>query len=251
MSIGDILNLLHDAFQIYYYIDDDGYLHLEHISKFYYNTDSQLDLSSLSDAYTKQPVSYGQHTVTSDDSYLFSDISLTADSDDALELFRTLKVTCLDARCFNASPKEVNMGIFKTDIDYLLASAADRMEGIAMLLPSVDKLGQMQITQTRVYRCDIKGIDDGAYPLWPTNYEASSYKLLEYYRWNFPSEKVDHCDFTPIEVTPFKTYEFQIPLEIDLDMSRMISTDLGLGLILSYEVSLDSRWATIKVLLIV
>jgi hypothetical protein len=252
LTLKKILDLLRDAFQIYYYIDASGRLHLEHISWFYgLNKVDNIQYNTLDrvDEYSKKLLDYGHGQVSADSGYLYSSIQLAADSEDAFELFKPLKIKCLDALCQDLDKKEVTLGDFKTDIDYIYASASERSDGILMLIPSTrTRIGKKVISYSSTVRCDIKGLNNNPYTLWPTNYKASSYELLNYYRWNFASLSVDHCAFQPIEQARYIIQEIQVPIKDDLDMLKLIQTRFGDGFILSYKIDLDSRFATIKLL---
>lgn len=252
LTLKKILDMLRDAFQIYYYLDDAGKLHLEHISWFYgvgQSNNVQYDTQALKDEYTKILLDYGHGEIKSNDSYLYSAITMTADSEDALELFKPLKITCLDEHCTLQDDKNVALNDFKTDIDYMYASASERTDGIALILPVKDKMqGIPTLSYTQKNRCDIKGLNESQYTVWPTNYKASSYELLQYYRWNFASLLVDHCSFTPIANSRYLEQEIRVPVDEDLDMIKLIHTRFGNGFIMSYKIDIDSRFATIKLL---
>lgn len=252
LSLKKIFDMLRDAFQIYYFVDESGKLHLEHISWFYgiNKLDNvQYDTLAVRDAYTKTIIDYGQGKIQADNSYLYSTIKMTADSDDALELFRSLEIKCLEEPCRALDTKEVVLGDFKTDVDYMYASMSERSDNIALLVPTVDiKTGDAHLTYARITRCDIHGLNDHLYNLWPTNYKATSYELLRYYRWNFASKLTDHCSYQVEEREHYFIQEIQIPVDVDIDMEKLISTRFGEGFILSYKLDLDSRYATVKLL---
>ena len=252
LSLKKIFDMLRDAFQIYYYVDELGKLHLEHISWFYgiNKLDNvQYDTLSMRDAYTKINVDYGQGKIQADNSYLYSSIKMTADSDEALELFRPLEIKCLEEPCRTLDTEEIVLGDFKTDIDYMYASMSERSDSIALLVPTVNRITRsIQLVYSKITRCDIHGLNDYMYNLWPTNYKATSYELLQYYRWNFASLLTDHCAYQAIERARYFTQEIQIPVDTDIDMEKLISTRFGEGFILSYKLDLDSRYATINLL---
>lgn len=252
ITLRKVLDMLRDAFQIYYYLDNRGCLHLEHISWFYgvgKSNNVQYNTLALKDEYTKVLIDYGHGKIEANNDYLYSSITMTADSEDALELFKPLNIKCLDESCVALDSKEVMLTDFKTDIDYLYASASERTDGLALILPSSGKiLSTPRLSYTQKNRCDIKGLNESGYTLWPTNYLASSYELLQYYRWNFASLVVDHCSFEPILQARYFEQEIQVPVDIDIDMIKFIQTRFGDGFIMSYKIDLDSRYATIKLL---
>lgn len=252
LNLNDIFNLLQNAFQVYYFIDDEGYLHLEHISWFYgFNKvdNVQFNIIENKDEYTKVSLDYGQGTISADDGYLYSDFSMTSDTDDSSELFNKLEIKCLESTCALADKRDVTLGKFRTDINYIYAEASDMGDGVVMLMPNITKIGKKpELNYATITRCDIKGLNDYPYKLWPINYRASSYSLLMYYRLNFASLLVDHCSFEPEERERFMKQELQIPIKFDIDMTKMIRTRFGEGLILSHKLDLDSRYASITLL---
>jgi len=252
LSLKKIFDMLRDAFQIYYFVDESGRLRLEHISWFYgiNKLDNvQYDTLAIRDAYTKAIIDYGQGKIQADNSYLYSTIKMAADSDDALELFKPLEIKCLEEPCRTLDTKEIVLGDFKTDVDYMYASMSERSDAIALLVPARDgRTGDIRLTYTKVTRCDIHGLNNYPYNLWPTNYKATSYELLQYYRWNFASVLTDHCTYQVKERARYFIQEIQIPVDADIDMEKLINTRFGEGFILSYKLDLDSRYATVKLL---
>ena len=254
LTLEQILDMLRDAFQIYYYVDEQGKLHLEHITSFYaFNIDdatvAAYNTEILRDAYTKKLLDYGQGKLKANNSYLYSSIELTSDSDDATELFAPLEIQCLEESCLLLDKKEVSLDGFKTDIDFIYADMQERSDDIVLVLPIKDPAtDEIILSFSNKNRCDIKGLNEYNYTLWPTNYKASSFELLRYYRWNFASLVVDSCAFYPIDRARYFEQEIQIPIDVDVDIQNLIHTRFGNGFIISYKLDLDSRYATLVLL---
>ena len=251
LTLGKIFNMLRDAFQIYYFVDDDGKLHLEHISWFYGLGRLgliQYDTTTVKDQYTKVILSHGQGKISANNSYLYSALRITADSEEALPLFKPYEIKCLEEPCSLLDIKDIQLGDFKTDIDYLYASMGERSDGIALLIADKTKNLKPIITYTAVNRCDLVGLNNYPYTLWPTNYKASSFSLFYYYKWNFASLITDNCVFEPEERARYNEEEIQVPVDADIDMLKLIHTRFGDGFILNYSIDLDSRYATLKLL---
>lgn len=252
VSLNDIFDLLQKAFQVYYFIDDDGYLHLEHISWFYGKNKSnniQLDTTLIKDEYTKTIFDYGQGIVKADDSYLYSAISFTSDTDESSELFNTIEINCLESTCALLDKKEITFSKFRTDVDKIYAEAKDQSDELVMLLPILNRVTQeLEVYYRQEAGCGLKGLNDNQYYLWPTNYKASSLRLLDYYRWNFASLLTDHCSYEPIERERFIKQDIQVPLRNDIDMIKHIQTRFGSGLVLSCKIDLDTRMASLTLL---
>lgn len=258
-TLKNIMDMLQQCFRCYWFIENNK-LRIEHISWFLKggtyteNNIIGIDLTSLSNVNNKKVLSYAQNTVQYNKDELVSRYEF--DWPDNCSLAFSGKPINVDGTYIQEDKNESIMpNNVAADVDFMLLNPESFSEdGFALLGASKDKsswkLPYLKFTLVDSY----SGIE---YSINVQNgYMAWSF-LEIFYLWDMPSMnfKIDGVsrinsmnEYYVRGVKRIMTQSIKMPCEEDIDVSKLIKTEIGLGQIDSVSIDMNTRQASIDLL---
>lgn len=258
VKLKDLFDLLKNAMQLYWYIDDNNVMHIEHVSWFlkggtYGQKVAQLDITSAKDAFNRKVFDTGHGTIKYDTNALYSRFTLAAD-EDTTDASAEVSMDVYDGLNYDKGPQDISLGSFRVNLDYLFAtgSADSHEDNFAFILAHHESgsntIGLYSIPRITYSNPDMICDCGEQYNMRPLNTYAMPRFLVNYYMQNFAGRDLSLKAYTPQELTPVRRQTISIPAEIDIQPYGFIMTRFGKGLIDKISTDLDSQYATIELL---
>lgn len=266
ITFEELMGLLRDLYNLYWYIDDDRYLHIEHLTWFLnggsYNTyqgSVQLDLtdSTVRDAFNKKMTGYWQKAYEFNMSEAARRLELTY-AEKGTEFFEGLSVDVLNNYLREASTNSKSVSNFTADLD-LMRIEPNRYssDGFALLAyldivtpqPPYEPTGFRAVPVTGVVVTEADGWQRQAYI---NNLFASWLYCQHFYMYNLSGDNMkvnlkleslpngSSLDFVH-GLARLRKQKVRFPFDNDPDMIDLIRTDLGYGAPESFEIDALSR----------
>lgn len=255
ITLAKVLSMLKYAYQIYWYIDNNGDIHIEHVNYFdngySYNEEMPVlivDLETELHTNTKNNKVFGQNKVKFDKQDM-PEIYSFGWMDIQTKPFDGYQIKCLDQYIQKGVKDEISVGSFSTDIDFILSSPNDvSKEGFVFFgCPVISGNPQWDLNIEEVNANDEDGITI-KYRLQNAN--AAFIKIHEnMWRYALPCENVNinNADTTAITTGRFKVQNVEfadsVMAEIlkDIDnCNKVIRTQQGDGHIKTLSINLNS-----------
>lgn len=255
ISLAKIFSMLKQVFKAYWYIDDNGSLHIEHVSYFdnglNYTDSPQLliDLESELHTNTKNNKVFGQNKVKFDKQEMPEQFSFSW-ADVQTRPFIGYPINCLDAYIQKGQKEENAIGDFDSDVDFVLSSPNDvSKEGFFLFaLPPISGGGYS--STLKVEKVSITDEVGDTYDVEIQNGEAAFVKIHKnWWRYSLPCENVNinNEDTTAITTGRFKlqSVEFADVVMADIlkdidNCNKVLRTQQGDGHIKSISINLNS-----------
>lgn len=241
ITLKDVLSMLKNLFQAYWYIGTDNKFHVEHISYFknggsYSNSPTVgIDLTAILNSRNGKPWSYhtSEYTFNKEDMperYQFEWM------DDVSEAFIGQPIEVLSKYVKEGKIENINISQFTTDVDYMLLAPEDiSKDGFALFACTYSG---------GVYSMAI-GAAGGSQV---QNYQLSFVNLQPvYWQYDLPARSVK-IQGTTYTITGMmqrnKKQEINVPVgDTDADVLKLVKTDIGNGQIEKMSINLSSRMA--------
>lgn len=255
ISLAKIFTMLKQVFKAYWYIDENGSLHIEHVSYFdnglNYTDSPQLliDLESELHTNTKSNKVFGQNKVKFDKQEMPEQFSFSW-ADVQTRPFIGYPINCLDAYIQKGQKEENAIGDFDSDVDFVLSSPNDvSKEGFFLFaLPPISGGGYS--STLKVEKVSITDEVGDTYNVEIQNGDAAFVKIHEkWWRYSLPCENVNinNEDTTAITTGRFKvqSVEFADVIMADIlkdidNCNKVIRTQQGDGHIKTISINLNS-----------
>lgn len=255
ISLGMIFTMLKQVYKIYWYIDENDNLHLEHISYFdngYRYTEDEpailVDLTSKIHTRTYESKVFGQNKIKYDkqdmpQQYTFSWM------DKQTMAFTGFPIYCNDQYVNKGGKDDNNIGNFDTDVDFILTAPSEvSKDGFVLFaLPFYNNAYQHTLRIETISIVDENGDD---YELKVQNAEGAFAKIHEnMWRYALPCENVtiNNLPTTAITTGRYKLQTIEFADESMADILREISncnmairTQQGDGYIKTISINLNS-----------
>lgn len=249
LKFKQLMDMLRDCFRCYWFIDEQNRLIIEHISYFlngmsYATQDVQLDLTSEKDKFNKKPVLYDQQEIEYDKSELTSRYEFTWSDKSTKAMGGDLYIDVKNKYIQENKIEEINIDEFSSDIDYMLFLPEDfSSDGFALLL--ADSNRKVPIVHQRLKE---EKQDNRLYDVSVQNWYASFNQLAHHYMNDMPGRLIEYNNIQNLQVNTLKrcvkhNIEFSLGTSDieDLNVYRMISTDIGNGFIESVSIDVDTK----------
>lgn len=145
ISLKEVADMLRDCFRCYWYIDN-GKFKIEHIrffmngGSYLYNSNTQLDLTTLKDQFNKKYISYFQSEIEYDKSDLNQRYEFSW-ADNVTDLFDGISIDVESNYIQKDKNKEISIAKFVSDVDYMLFDPSNfSNDGFALLCPISKKI---------------------------------------------------------------------------------------------------------------
>lgn len=255
ISLSKILNMLKAVYQCYWYIDNNGNFHIEHISFFdngYSTTEDEpeliVDLESELHTRTLNNKVYGQNQVKFDkqdmpEQYTFG----WADS--VTRPFIGYPINCIDKYVQQGNISEQNAADFDSDVDYVLSSPNDVSKD-GFFLFALPAEGLDYSDTLKVENVTIKDENGESYEVSIQNADAAFVKIHEtWWRYHLPCENINVNNEDTVALTTgsykLQSLEFADTAMADIignvdNCNKIIRTQQGDGHVKSLSINLNS-----------
>lgn len=250
ITFKNFMDMLRDCFRCYWYIENKKFK-IEHISFFMnggsYNKDTNyFGYTELKDQFNKIPISYFQSQLSYNKNELPGRYEFNW-ADNATELFTGPNVNIKSGYVQKDKIESISTSLFSSDIDFMLFNPDDFSEdGFALLCP-VMRLHRLVLPINTVQLIDDQGF---SYYAIAQNFYASWKYLLRYYMYDMPSKNLsidEGIKYTCKSIKRSMLHNIKMQVTPDFDMTKLIRTDVGDGVIDSLSVNLNTRVADISV----
>ena len=239
-----VLDMLKDCFRCYWFIDKDENnvyrFRIEHI-EYFRRGGTYTGIPVVGADLTQQIVSRnGKPWAFAQNEYQFDKPDMAAWyqfgwMDNETELFNGLPMEIISKYVNQDKIETIEIAHFSSDVDYMLLNPGDvSQDGFALLCPVLAS-GEYKLPY---YTFTIDGVDY----ILQNAYVAFAY-LQSYYRWDMPAKQYTRNGVleTALGIKKLKTQSVSFPALYDLDMVKLIKTQLGEGTIQKISINLSSR----------
>ena len=243
ITLRAVFDMLRDCFRCYWFIDDNDYLHIEHI-QYFRNGGSYTGSPVVGIDLTEQIVSRsGKPWAFGKDQYEYDKPAMAARyqfgwMDDVTQLFAGYPIDILSKYVNPDNIEQVNISQFTSDIDYILLNPGEISKDGFVLLGAINENGGYALPY---YNFQIDGNDH-----YLQNAYVAFCLLQQYYAYDMPapSYEINGVQMQAIGVKRLKGQTVKFPLLNDPDLVELIKTNLGNGTIEKLSLNLSSRNAT-------
>ncbi len=253
VTLKDILSMLRDTFQCYWFIDEYNRLRIEHIKYFMkggsYSTDPAIGVNLT----TMMNKRNGKNWAFGTNVYEYEKLDMPERyqfdwMDDVTEMFKGMPIVVDSPFVQKDKIEDIRVANFTTDIDYMLLNPqAISPDGFCLLNAYYDRQGNIAVPVINIMRNGVR-------------YRAQngnlSYYILQnpYWLYNMPAKRLIFNDSGVVTqasmVSRMKKQTVNIPLGLpdqstgeDLNLWQLVATGLGNGQIHSVSIRLTTRMA--------
>ena len=245
-TLGQFLDMLRNVYQLYWYIDSDNRLRIEHIS-WYKNGGSYsgsptvgIDLTTLLEKRNDTAWAYGVNEYTYEKEEMPQRYQFEWMDDERIP-FKGEAIEILSPAVAEGKVESVSVGNFSSDIDYMLLNpSVFSQDGFALIgaTGSGNTWSVPFVTYNR----------DGVTTTLQNGYLSFYYLQLTYWVYDLPakSAKINGTVYSLAYVSRRKTQKVTIPLGgTDPDFLKLVKTNIGNGEIRAVSIPLSSRVAQV------
>ena len=254
ITLKDLMEMLANCYQCYWYIDDNNRFIIEHI--YYFNNNLsyttqnsyQIDLTKLKDAFNKKVSEKFQQEIE----YNKSDLPKRYEfgwMDEATELFDSVNLDINSNYVQQDKTEDITISQFSSDIDFMLYDPDNFSEDGFTLLAAISSNSIYNVPIVSVTVLDYKG---RSYKTTVQNWYASwSYLAQRMYAYNMPAQNGNINTLGPLRAVDLirsMTQDIEFQSEEDPDSLQLIRTSFGNGKINEMSINIDTRLvkATLK-----
>lgn len=254
ITFKQLMDMLKECFRCYWFIDEQNRFRIEHISYFlngfsYSSPQIGLDLTTEHDKFNKKTLIYRQEEIEYSKSELDARYEFSW-SDDSTDLFGNNIIDINSQYVQKDKVETVSPDLFDADIDFMLF-APDKFssDGFALILANKETK-KVPIVKMTSYFKDSEY--DYAYTASVQNWYASWLYLIGFYMYDMPARRIE-CSgiFNQPHVQRLKmsmSHSFQYSDYNDPDLTKLVKTALGNGLIDEVSINLSTRLIAEKVI---
>ena len=259
ISLSKIFRMLKQAYKVYWYIDENNNLHLEHISYFqngYSYTElpqTLVDLESDLHTRTRHSKAYGQNVVKFDKSGMAAVIAFGW-MDKQTVPFDGYDIKALDSYVEQGAKEENTIADFSTDVDFVLSSPNDVSKDGFFLFALPNVAPGVYSNTLKIEKINITDENGDNYDVTIQNGDAAFCKIHKtFWRYDMPCEnlQINNVPDTALTTGRFKTQSLDFS---DLAMAdvisnvdnciKLIKTQQGFGAIAKLSINLNSLATT-------
>lgn len=240
ITLRNVFEMLRDCFRCYWFIDDSGLLHIEHISWFMKGgtysgspyvgidlTERTVPRNGKAWAFAKNQYKFDKPEMAS--RYQFGWM------DEVTKLFVGYPIDIVSRYVDPEKIEQVNVSRFTSDIDYVLLNPGDVSKDGFVLLAAVEESGNYVLPYVNV-------VDNYSDHFLQNAYVAFC-MLQAYYDYDMPAKnyEINGTPHIAAGVKKLKKQTISFPLLTDPDLFELIKTNLGDGVIEKLSLNLSSR----------
>ena len=239
IRLSDVLSMLMYVYNVSWYIDEENRFILEHIDFFYrgkqyYNDNVGKDLTTLIEPKTGQVWDYRQDKHTFKKSEIYERI-VTNWMDKQSLVFEGEAIEMLDEYVTKGNIEDRPIGLFSSDIDFMLANAVDISKDGFFLMDAIESHGEFTLpfVPLSVY---------GYNTTVQNGYLSLAFLSSFYHRYNMPSynAKINNDEVLAFSIKRTKIQPVEFPMS-DFDAMELVKTGMGIGQIDKIVVNLHTE----------
>ena len=243
ITLKRVMDMLRDCFRCYWFIDEQNRFRIEHISYFmkggsYYGLPViGMDLTTLKVIRSGKPWSYASNQ------YEFDKPEMAARyqfgwMDDVTELFEGHPIDIISKYVNPDNVEQIDVAQFTSDVDYILLNPGEISKDGFVLLCAELTNGEYKLPYVNFRYNNADHILQNAW--------VSFKYLQQFYMYDMPAKKVeiDGVQQVVFGIKKLKTQNIKFPVLTEPNLTKLIKTDLGNGVIQKMSVNLSSRNAS-------
>lgn len=248
IRLSDLLNFLRDFHQVYWYIDNNNRLRLEHIDFFdrgltYSGQNVGTDLTQLIELRSGKAWGYKTKNFKFDKSEMPEQIKHKW-MDDSSEPFEGFPIEIRNNYVQKGNFNEKNLALFTSDIDLIHAQADSiAQDGFVFFEAIINTESEFELPFVTITLT------------WPNEYKLQNgyaafvYAHNQYWRHNMPAREItlNLVDIQATTIQKKRVQDLQYPNPVDPDPMLLITSGLGTGRILEMEINLTTAEIKIKI----
>lgn len=250
ITFKNLMDMLSKCFRCYWYIEDNKFK-IEHIS-FFMNggsysgvPSSQLDFTEIKDQFNKRPLSYFQSEIEYDKAELNHRYEFSW-MDDVTSLFSGVSIDVNSNYVQQDKTEEISVNDFSSDIDYMLFNPNGfSSDGFALMCATKNGSSyELPIIETTLI-----DEDGNEYSAVAQNWYASWVYLLRFYMYDMPAWSISNGVIQDLYVRGIKKcvkHTIELPIEKELNLLKLIKTNIGDGKIEDISVNMNTNQAKIQ-----
>lgn len=252
ISFKSLMDMLSKCFRCYWYIEDNK-LKIEHIS-FFMNGGSysevpstQLDFTVLKDQFNKRRVSYFQSEIEYDKTELSRRYEFSW-MDDVTSLFSGVSIDVNSNYVQQDKTEEISVSDFSSDIDYMLFNPNGFSSDGFALMCAIKNGSSYELP---IISATLIDEDGNSYDITAQNWYASWIYLLRFYMYDMPAWSISNDVAQDLYVQGIKKcvkHTIELPIEKELDVLKLIKTNIGNGKIGDISVNMNTNQAKIQLM---
>ena len=240
ITLRNVFDMLRDCFRCYWFVDENGLLHIEHISWFMkggsYTGTPVVGIDLTAQKVTRN----GKEWAYARNQFKFDKPAMAARyqfgwMDDVTQLFDGFPIDIVSKYVNPDNIEEINVQKFTSDIDYILLNPSEISKDGFVLLAAVAENGGYALPYVNF----LVGTNDH----YLQNAYVAFCMLQTYYAYDMPARnyKINGVNFTAFGMKKLKNQSIKFPALTDPDMVELVKTNLGNGMIQKLSINLSSR----------
>lgn len=245
ITLKKIFDMLRDCYRLYWFIDEDRHLHIEHI-RYFMNGGSYTQVADVGVDLTRLLGRPGIRYAAAQNTYSFDRPSMPERyefrwMDDETEPFNGYPINIISKFVEPGNIEEITLQDFSSDVDYIIVNPANvSSDGFVLMCAKTPASADAHYTLP-FYEYTVKN-----YTMTLQNGLASFAYLQKWYDWDMPAPyyEINGVQKQAQKTKKYKTQSVQFPAITDPNMLELIKTNIGNGQIEKLSVNLSSRNAT-------
>ena len=240
ITLKNVTDMLRDCFRCYWFIDSQNRFRVEHI-QYFHNGGSYDRLPGVGINLTTQKVARnGKAWAFARNQYKFDKPEMAARyqfgwMDDVTQLFEGYPIDIISKYVNPDNIEQIEVSRFTSDIDYILLNPSAVSKDGFVLLAAILQSGQYVLPY---YNFRINETDH-----YLQNAYVAFCILQQYYAFDMPAYqyKINDEQMYASGIKKLKSQTLRFPVLSDPDLTRLVKTNLGNGMIEKLSINLSSR----------
>lgn len=253
ITLRNVLGMLRDCYNCYWFIDESRRFRIEHIQYFrnggsYSSSPSVgIDLTTQRVTRNNKSWSFAKNRYTFDKPEMPSRYQFSW-MDSVTQQFEGYPIDILSSYVDRENVEQISVSRVTSDIDYILLNPGEiAMDGFVLL--SADEVSGNADYQYELPYLNVQSVDSHGVPstaILQNGYTAFVY-LQRYYVYNLPAKRyeINGEPGIALGIKKLKKQDLSFPSVYEPDLLQLIKTDLGEGQIQKLSINLSSRQATV------
>lgn len=244
-TLKKIFDMLRDTYRLYWFIDEDRHLHIEHI-RYFMNGGSYTQVADVGVDLTRLLGRPGIRYAAAQNTYSFDRPSMPERyefrwMDDETDPFNGYPINIISNFVEPGNIEEITLQDFSSDVDYIIVNPNNiSSDGFVLMCAKTPASADAHYTLP-YFEYTVKN-----YTMTLQNGLASFAYLQKWYDWDMPAPyyEINGVQKQAQKTKKYKTQSVQFPAITDPNVLKLIKTNIGDGQIEKLSVNLSSRNAT-------
>lgn len=243
ITLKAVMDMLRDCYRCYCFIDDLGRFRIEHIDYFMNGGNYRVPPADYFDLTAQVLRRNGKAWDYARNTYTFDKPETVARyqfgwADDCTRPFMGFPIDILSGYVQKDKVEDVQVATFTSDVDYILLNPSEISKDGFVLMGAVLSDGVYTLPYLNFHYNNADHLLQNAY--------AAFIYLQDYYAYDMPAKmyKINGVVKTALGQKWLKKQNINFPAYYDLDLSKLVKTNIGFGMIGKISVNLSSRVAS-------